>query len=158
MIRQSWSSYGVWVLFTEGIGLLSGWLTREGVTQFQTTAQQPPLSPPAIWFPIVWTLLYALMGIGAARVYRAPASNARSRALLLYLLQLSFNFIWSILFFNLGRYGLAFFWLLALWCLIVWMIRAFYRVDKPAALLQFPYLLWVSFAAYLNFGVWMRNR
>ena len=158
MKRQSWKPYVFWILFTEGVGFLSGWLTREGVDLFNATAQQPPLSPPSLLFPIVWTILYALMGIGAARIYLAPASNARSRALLIYLLQLAFNFFWSILFFNLQNYGLAFFWLLALWGLILWMILSFYRVDKMAAMLQIPYFLWVTFAAYLNFGVWMLNR
>lgn len=158
MKRQSWKPYVFWILFTEGVGFLSGWLTREGVDLFNATAQQPPLSPPSLLFPIVWTILYALMGIGAARIYLAPASNARSRALLIYLLQLAFNFFWSILFFNLQNYALAFFWLLALWGLILWMILFFYRVDKTAAMLQIPYFLWVTFAAYLNFGVWMLNR
>ena len=158
MKRQSWKPYVFWILFTEGVGFLSGWLTREGVDLFNATAQQPPLSPPSLLFPIVWTILYALMGIGAARIYLAPASNARSRALLIYLLQLAFHFFWSILFFNLQNYALAFFWLLALWGLILWMILFFYRVDKTAAMLQIPYFLWVTFAAYLNFGVWMLNR
>ena len=158
MKRQSWKPYVFWILFTEGVGFLSGWLTREGVDLFNATAQQPPLSPPSLLFPIVWTILYALMGIGAARIYLAPASNARSRALLIYLLQLAFNFFWSILFFNLQNYALAFFWLLALWGLILWMILFFYRVDKTAAMLQIPYFMWVTFAAYLNFGVWMLNR
>ena len=158
MKRQSWKPYVFWILFTEGVGFLSGWLTREGVDLFNATAQQPPLSPPSLLFPIVWTILYALMGIGAARIYLAPASNARSRALLIYLLQLAFNFFWSILYFNLQYYALAFFWLLALWGLILWMILSFYRVDKMAAMLQIPYFLWVTFAAYLNFGVWMLNR
>lgn len=158
MNRQSWKPYAFWILFAEGVGLLSGWLTREGVKLFNDAVQKPPLSPPAVLFPIVWAILYALMGFGAARVYLAPASNARSRALLVYLLQLSFNLFWSILFFNLQNYALAFFWLLALWALILWMIRSFFKVDKAAALLQIPYLLWVSFAANLNFGVWMLNR
>lgn len=158
MKRQSWKPYAFWILFTEGVGFLSGWLTREGVELFNAAVQQPPLSPPAVLFPVVWTILYALMGIGAARVYLAPASNARSRALLVYLLQLAFNFFWIILFFNLQNYALAFFWLLALWVLILWMIRSFFKTDKAAALLQIPYLLWVTFAAYLNFGVWMLNR
>ena len=158
MNRQSWKPYAFWILFAEGVGLLSGWLTREGVKLFNDAVQKPPLSPPAVLFPIVWAILYALMGFGAARVYLAPASNARSRALLVYLLQLSFNLFWSILFFNLQNYALALFWLLALWALILWMIRSFFKVDKAAALLQIPYLLWVSFAANLNFGVWMLNR
>ena len=78
--------------------------------------------------------------------------------LLLFGLQLIFNFFWSILFFNLQAFGFAFLWLTVLWGLILLMILSFARVDKPAALLQIPYLLWVTFALYLNAGVWMLNR
>ena len=109
-------------------------------------------------FPIVWGILFALMGISAARVYLAPASNVRTRSLLLFFLQLAFNFFWSIIFFNFQAFGLAFFWLIALWLLILAMLFSFRKVDRLAAWLQIPYLLWVSFAAYLNFGVWMLNR
>ena len=116
------------------------------------------MSPPSIVFPIVWGILFALMGIGAARIYLAPASNARSRSLLLFLIQLAFNFFWSIIFFNLQNFGFAFIWLIALWILILFMILFFRKVDKLAAWLQIPYLLWVTFAAYLNFGVWLLNR
>ena len=119
--------------------------------------QKPPLSPPGIVFPIVWGILYALMGIGAARIYLAPESRERTRSLLLYFVQLMFNFFWSIIFFNFQRFGFALIWLLVLWVLILRMILAFRRVDKTAALLQIPYLLWVTFAAYLNFGVWRLN-
>lgn len=119
---------------------------------------QPPLSPPAIVFPIVWGILFALMGIGAARIYLSPPSAARSRSLLLFLVQLAFNFCWSLLFFNLQRFGLAFVWLMVLWGLILWMILSFRRTDSLAAWLQVPYFLWVTFAAYLNFGVWLLNR
>lgn len=105
-----------------------------------------------------WGILFALMGIGAARIYLAPASNARSRSLLLFLVQLVFNFFWSIIFFNLQAFGFAFLWLIALWVLILLIILSFRKVDKPAAWLQIPYLLWVTFAAYLNFGVWLLNR
>lgn len=155
---KNWKTYLFWILLAEAVGALSGWLTREGTALYTAAAEKPPLSPPGIVFPIVWTILYALMGIGAARVYLTPASNARSRALAVFLLQLAVNFFWSILFFNLQAYGLAFFWLLALWVLIWWMILAFHRVDKTAAWLQLPYLLWVTFAGYLNWAVWMLNR
>lgn len=158
MKKTPWKSYLFWILFTEGIGFLSGFLTRDSTQLYQSAIVQPPLSPPAIAFPIVWTILYALMGIGAARIFLAPDSTARSRSLLVYLIQLSFNFFWSILFFNLQRFGLAFLWLIALWLLILLMIRQFRKVDPLAALLQIPYLLWVTFAAYLNFGVWLLNR
>ena len=158
MKENKWKTYAFWILFTEAVGLLSGWLTRDAARLYGDTFVQPPLSPPAIVFPIVWTILYALTGIGAARVYLADPSPARSRGLLLFLLQLFFNFFWSILFFNLRNFGLAFFWLLALWVLIIGMILAFRQVDKTAAYLQLPYLLWVTFAAYLNLGVWLLNR
>ena len=118
---------------------------------------QPPLSPPGIVFPIVWAILYALMGIGAARIWNAPASVDRSRGLVLFFVQLAFNFFWSILFFRFQRYGLALLWLLVMWGLILAMILRFRKVDLMAARLQIPCLLWVSFAAYLNLGVWLLN-
>ena len=154
----NWKPYVFWISLAEGVGALSGWLTREGVEVYQQTVTQPPLSPPAFVFPIVWTILYALMGIGAARIWMAPPSSNRTRALLLFFVQLAFNFFWSIIFFNLQAFGFAFFWLLALWALIIGMIATFARVDKAAAWLQLPYLLWVTFAAYLNLGVWLLNR
>jgi len=158
MKKFNWKPYVFWIALAEGVGALAGWLTREGVELYTQTVTQPPLSPPPFVFPIVWAILYALMGIGAARVYLTPASNARSRGLLLFLIQLAFNFLWSIVFFNLQAYAFAFFWLIALWLLILWMTVSFYRVDKTAALLQIPYLLWVAFAGYLTFGVWVLNR
>ena len=158
MKKFNWKPYVFWIALAEGVGALAGWLTREGLEVYKQTVIQPPLSPPSWVFPIVWAILYALMGIGAARVYLTPASNARSRGLLLWLVQLLFNFLWSIVFFNLQAYAFAFFWLIALWLLILWMTVSFYQVDKAAALLQIPYLLWVAFAGYLTFGVWMLNR
>jgi len=158
MKKFNWKPYVFWIALAEGVGALAGWLTREGVELYTQTVTQPPLSPPPFVFPIVWAILYALMGVGAARVYLTPASNARSRGLLLFLIQLAFNCLWSIVFFNLQAYAFAFFWLIALWLLILWMTVSFYRVDKTAALLQIPYLLWVAFAGYLTFGVWVLNR
>ena len=157
-IRQHWKTYAFWILLCEAVGGLSGWLTREGTRIYQATVAQPPLSPPPLVFPIVWGILFALMGIGAARIYRTPPSGRRTRALAIFLLQLLFNFFWSIIFFNLQAFGFALLWLAALWGLILWMILAFARVEKTAALLQIPYLLWVTFALYLNAGVWVLNR
>ena len=155
---KKWKTYAFWILLTEAVGGLAGWLTRRGAKIYNAAITQPPFSPPGIVFPIVWGILFALMGISAARVYLAPASNARTRSLLLFFLQLAFNFFWSIIFFNFQAFGLAFFWLIALWLLILAMLFSFRKVDRLAAWLQIPYLLWVSFAAYLNFGVWMLNR
>ena len=157
-ILQNWKTYAFWILLAEAVGALSGWLTREGTEIYQSTIVQPPLSPPPLVFPIVWSILFALMGIGAARIYLSPVSGRRTRALLVFLLQLAFNFFWSIIFFNLQAFGFALIWLIILWGLILWMILSFAKVDKTAALLQIPYLLWVTFALYLNAGVWWLNR
>lgn len=158
MKRSAWKPYAFWILFTEAVGALSGWLTREGTALYQQEAIKPPLSPPGAVFPIVWSILFLLMGIGAARVWRSPRSGRRSLAIGIYLLQLAFNFFWSILFFNLQAYLFAFLWLVILWGLILWMILTFRQVDPPAGYLQIPYLLWVSFAAYLNLATWLLNR
>ena len=157
MKKSAPKTYAAWILFSEAVGALSGYLTREGTELYNTTIIQPPLSPPSIVFPIVWSILFALMGIGAARVYLVPPSSARPRSLLLFLLQLAFNFFWSIIFFNFQAFGFALIWLAALWVLILLMILSFRQVDPLAAWLQLPYHLWVTFAAYLNFAVWLLN-
>lgn len=141
----------------EAVGALSGWLTREGTQLFSETVAKPPLTPPSLVFPIVWGILYALMGIGAARVSLTEPSEDRSRGLNLFVAQLIVNFFWSLIFFNAQAYGFAFFWLLLLWGLVLWMTLTFRKVDPIAAWLQVPYLLWLTFAAYLNFGVWRLN-
>ncbi len=157
-MKAKWKAYLFWILGVEAVGMLSGFLTRKGSELYSQTIAKPPLSPPSIVFPIVWGILFLLMGIGAARIYLSPASAERSMSLRIFLVQLGFNFFWSIIFFNFQRFGLAFGWLLILWGLILWMIFSFRKVDLLAALLQIPYFLWVTFAAYLNFGVWMLNR
>ena len=157
MKQRDWKLYGLWILFVEAVGALSGWLTRGGAKLYEQTIVQPPLSPPGIVFPIAWGILFALMGVSAARIDTSPASAARTRGLAVFLVQLAFNFFWSILFFNFQAFGAALVWLAVLWLLIVWMIAEFAKVDKTAAWLQVPYLLRVSFAAYLNAGVWRLN-
>lgn len=158
MKKFPWKTYAAWILFTEAVGVLSALLTREATEIYAMMIEKPPLSPPGAVFPIVWSILYALMGIGAARIYLAPPSPQRSRGLKLFLLQLMFNFFWSIVFFNLQAFGFAFAWIIILWVLILLMILSFRKTDSLAAWLQLPYLLWVTFAAYLNFGVWLLNR
>ena len=157
MKKHTWKQYAFWVIFTEAVGGLSGWLTRNGTELYKTAMEKPPLSPPGIVFPIVWTALFALMGIGAARIYMAPVSRIRSQSLRLFLVQLLFNFFWSIIFFNLQNYGFAFVWLVVLWILIFRMTLHFSKIDRLAAWLQIPYLIWVAFAGYLNLGVWVLN-
>lgn len=157
MKKVPWMVYGLMILLTEGVGFLSGWLTRQGAQAYSQSIVQPPLSPPTFVFPVVWGILFALMAIAAARIWLTPPSGLRTKALLLYLVQLAFNFFWSILFFNFQAFGAALIWLAVLWGLILWMFFLFRRLDRPAAWLLLPYLLWVSFAAYLNAGVWILN-
>ena len=149
--------YLPWILAVEAAGVLSGLLSRQEMQMYAEMIQKPPLSPPAILFPLVWTILYALMGIGAARIAASADGNLRSRALNVFVVQLVVNFFWSLIFFNAQAYGFALVWLLLLWVLIIAMILLFWPVDRLAALLQIPYLLWVTFAAYLNYGVWRLN-
>ena len=149
--------YLLWTAAAETVGILSGILSREGTRLYGEIINKPTLSPPAILFPVVWTVLYALMGIGAARVDASIPGTTRNRALNVFVIQLAVNFFWSLIFFNAQAYGFAFLWLLLLWGMIIVMIVLFYRVDRLAALLQIPYLIWSTFAAYLNYGVWQLN-
>ena len=146
------------VLLACAVGALSGFLSRNGMQEFQTSVLKPPLTPPPILFPIVWTILYVLMGLGAALVAQSPSGRSQRTALRIYALQLAVNFFWSILFFNFSAYFAAFLWLILLWVLVLLMIWSFAGVNRAAALLQIPYLLWLTFAAYLNWGVWVLNR
>lgn len=119
---------------------------------------QPPLSPPGWLFPIVWTILYLLMGYASYRVLQSDApTEKKRRALTLYGLQLLFNFLWSPVFFGLGMPLAAFLILLILWLLIALTIHAFSALDERAGDLLIPYLLWVTFAGYLNLGVYLLN-
>ena len=154
MKKGNWKTYAFWIILSEAVGGLAGLLTREGVKLFNEAAIQPPLSPPAWVFPIVWVILYALMGISAARI----ALTDSKPGLNLFISQLIVNFFWSLLFFNAMVYGFAAIWLVLLWWLVLLMILAFRKADRPAAWLQVPYLLWLSFALYLNVGVWVLNR
>ena len=158
MKKRRTATYLFWILATEAVGGFSAWLTQNGMKLYKTQTVKPPLSPPAIVFPIVWSVLYALMGIGMSRVVLSAKSEERTDAIQVYLLQLGVNFVWSIFFFRLQTYGGALIILALLLALIVWMILRFRKVEKPAALLQIPYVVWVAFAAYLNAGVWLLNR
>ena len=156
-MKQNWKTWLFWIALAEGVGFVAGLLTRGGVDWYTANAVKPPLTPPAIVFPVVWTILYALMGIGAARVSLRAPSEARSRGLNLFVTQLALNFLWSIVFFNFRAYGLAVLILVTLLLQIGWMIRLFLETDRLAGLLQIPYFLWCSFALYLNLGVWYLN-
>ena len=133
--------------------LLSG-----GMGTYQSL-NQPPLAPPGWVFPVVWTVLYLLMGYASYRVLISGADKEKIReALLLYAAQLALNFLWSPVFFGLQWRLVAFFILIGLWVLIFLTIRAFSKIDERAGDLLLPYILWVTFAGYLNLGAYLLNR
>lgn len=146
-----------WVLITEGVGLVTGLLSMDGVNYYNAVATQPPFSPPGWVFPVVWPILYGLMGISAYMVSQVPPSAERSRGLNLMVIQLVVNFFWPLFFFNVQAYGFSLLWLILLWVLVLWMILTFRKTVPLAAWLQIPYLLWLTFAVYLNAGVWYLN-
>lgn len=140
------------------VGVIAGLLTRGAMQEFGVLTK-PPLSPPGWLFPVVWTILYTFMGISAYIIKTSDASTEQiDDALMIYRYQLIVNFLWSIFFFNFQWYFFSFIWILLLWVLIILMIRSFDKISKTAAYLNIPYLLWVTFAAYLNFGIWWLNR
>lgn len=145
----------VFILIPLAVGLVSGILTKNSMTMYNSL-NQPDFAPPGWIFPVVWTILYILMGVSSYLIATSP-SQKKQEALLLYAIQLILNFIWSPIFFGLGNYFLAFLVLLLLWYVIVKMIRAFFRIDPTAALLQIPYLLWITFAGYLNLAIIFLN-
>ena len=152
------SLYIISVVCALAVGGLSALLTAGNMEIYQDIVR-PPLAPPAVLFPIVWTILYTVMGIGAAAVYTSDAPvTARDSAIRAYAVQLTFNFLWSIIFFNMRAYLLAFVWLFILWLLILDMIKKFIKVAPWAGYIQLPYLLWVTFAGYLNLMIYILNR
>lgn len=144
------------ILFPLAVGFVSALFTN-GMRSTYMQLVKPALSPPAVVFPIVWTILYVLMGISAYLIINSESSK-KAEAMRLYFVQLGFNFFWSIFFFQFGWYLFSFVWLVALIILIVKMILSFKEINPLAAYLQIPYLLWCLFAAYLNFMVYYLNR
>lgn len=140
-----------------GVGALAALLTRNSF-EFYETIVKPPLAPPGALFPIVWTILYLLMGVSSYLIWMEKRAPGRNAALQTYLAQLALNFVWPLLFFRARAFLPAFLWLLALIVLIVAMIAQFKRIKPIAGYLQIPYLLWCLFAAYLNLSIWLLNR
>ena len=144
----------IFILIPLAAGSLSALLS--GNSAAYLALNKPPLSPPSFLFPIVWTILYILMGISSYIIYESEDPE-KNKALRLYFIQLFFNFLWSIFFFGFSMYFFAFLWLLVLIILIVLMIYQFHKISPVAAYLQIPYLIWCLFAAYLNFMIYQLN-
>ena len=140
------------------VGGLSALLSGGGMETFERVVKSP-FSPPGWLFPVVWTILYTLMGIASYLIYTSETDDSQKmQALTVYAYQLLVNFLWPIFFFDFGWYLFSFFWLVLLWLLVLWMILLFAKISKPASYLMIPYLLWLTFAGYLNLGIWILNR
>jgi len=180
-MKRNWKTLVICILIPLAVGTVAGFLTRGGMESF-ALLNKPPLSPPAWVFPVAWTILYTLMGISSYLIYvsesqknrlsvrdarenkrkeaeiRNTKENSRkSQALTTYGYQLIVNFLWPVFFFNFQWYFFAFLWLVLLWILVAKMILEFGRISQTAAFLNVPYLLWLSFAGYLNLGIWLLN-
>ena len=147
--------FAIAIFIPLAIGGLSAFLTRDNM-QIYSEVQTPPLSPPAILFPIVWTILYVLMGISSYLIYEKDDSTNK-KALTLYAIQLALNFIWPIFFFGFNAYLFSFILIIILWIVVLLTIIEFYKTSKLSGLIMIPYLLWLTFAAYLNLGVYLLN-
>lgn len=140
------------------IGGIAGFITGGSMDAYRNL-EKPFLTPPDAVFPIVWTILFALMGVSSYLIFMSSAPKKDKRnALSLYIYQLVVNFLWSILFFNFEARLLAFLWLLLLVALVALMIKEFYKISPIAAYLQMPYLIWIVFAGYLNLAIFLLNR
>ena len=141
------------IIIPLAVGGLSALLTMGSMQDFEAL-NQPPLSPPGWLFPVVWTILYILMGIASYIVLETPSTpDDTKNAFKAYFLQLGFNFFWSIIFFTLGAYEIAFAWLIVLLALIIVTTVRFWRINRLAGILMVPYIAWVSFAGYLNLAI-----
>lgn len=141
---------------TFAVGGFAALLTSNSMETYEN-AVKPMLAPPPIVFPIVWSILYALMAIGAYMVSMSGCED-KTNAITAYFVQLALNFMWPILFFNLKAFLVSFVWLVILWFAIFDMIKKFRTCSKTAAYLQIPYLIWVTFAGYLNLMIYILNR
>jgi benzodiazapine receptor len=145
------------VLGTEAIGALSGIVAGGDFVSFFDALRKPPATPPPAVFGPAWTVLYLLMGIAAWLVWREGLNRQTALALGLFAAQLALNFAWSLIFFGQQRIGVALIEIAVLWLVILATIVAFWTVRPSAGALLLPYLGWVSFAAYLNAGIWRLN-
>ena len=154
--REKYLPYIISIAAALAVGGLSALVTSGKMQEYESLVR-PPLAPPGWVFPVVWTLLFVLMGVSAALVWQSR-SPERGDALFVYGAQLVVNFLWSIFFFSFGARLLAFFWLVFLLLLVLLMTSRFSRISKLSAKIQIPYILWLFFAGYLNLAMYLLNK
>lgn len=153
--KIQWKELIISFIIALGTGGLSALLTPDSKEVYASLIK-PPLAPPGGVFPIVWTILFILMAIAAYMVYVSDSSK-KNAALAVYVLQLFFNFLWTVLFFAFQVCLPAFVCLVILWALILITVLRFYRINKTAGYLMLPYLAWTTFAGYLNLSICILN-
>jgi benzodiazapine receptor len=139
------------------IGGFSGYATASGISSWYVGLNKPFFNPPNYLFGPVWSMLYILMGISFYRILQSQDSELKRKAILIFCIQLVLNFCWSFLFFRFQMLAISFIEIIIMWISIATMIYTFTKIDKTAAYLQIPYLLWVSFASVLNGAIWFLN-
>ena len=150
---MKWLSLALWIALCLFAGFI-GSLFSPG--EWYQSLEKSSLTPPNIVFPIVWNILFILMGIAVWRVWERRSQGA-NYALLLFIIQLVLNMLWSYLFFGLQRPELALIEIIILWAAILATTIAFFKIEKIAGILLLPYLGWVSFAIYLNYSIYHLN-
>lgn len=157
-MKKEIKTYAISIAAALAVGGLSALFTA-GNMDIYSEIVKPPIAPPSVLFPIVWTLLYILMGVSAAMIYLQRDENptAARNSLITYGVSLFLNFFWSIIFFNMQAFLFSFIWLILLWVSILITILQYRKISPLAAALQVPYLLWVTFAGYLNLTIYILN-
>lgn len=162
--KQIWQQIlmaAVCIIIPVAVGLVSAFITGDAMQKFGQF-NQPPLAPPAWLFPVAWTILYILMGIGSyLLIMRKPKNKEEDKntkiAIILYFIQLVFNLVWSPIFFLSEKYYFALIWLMIMWILILFMMIYAGKKSKVAPWLFVPYFVWCAFAIYLNFSIALLN-
>lgn len=151
-------AFGGWIVLCELVGVAGSVFTIPQIPIWFATLVKPAFSPPNWLFGPVWTILYALMGFAAYRIWALGIQKPAIRAnIILFVIQLFFNFLWSFIFFSLHNIPGAFLDIVILWVLIILLVKRFEKLDKVAGYAMIPYLLWVSFAMVLNYSLWLLN-
>lgn len=158
MRGKDWIVLVCFIALSQGAGLIGSIFTAPAIGDWYATLAKPDLAPPSWVFAPVWTTLFALMGTAAFLIWKRGLEQKRVRvALGIFLLQLVLNTLWSVIFFGLRSPGGAFIEIVLLWLAIAATIIAFAKISRLAAWLLAPYILWVSFAGYLNLMIWTLN-
>jgi len=152
-----WLKLIVSLVACQSAGLLGGIFTAKSIKTWYVTLNKPSFNPPGWIFGPVWTALYLMMGVSLYIIWKKAVETDVRLAIAVFIVQLALNALWSYLFFGIHNPRIAFFEVLFLWLFILICIIIFFPVSHTASYLLIPYLLWVSFASFLNYTIWKLN-